>query len=198
MLLLHVCTSCRALTTDDFEAGNVTLAVTPASAQPYSASPVTSSLADTAVIPLGDRTAALDLSFSAAPLALAAAGDTVTFVLEAVNTGTLRLRNVDLSIPADINSTLACTTDGIASAPRAAVLEPGSVVRCNASLTVTTARIEAGPQQLSVSAAAGSVLGAMVPVAKSVLLQPSVNPVLSVTIDVAGCTKPTKAGGLGL
>lgn len=157
---------------------------------------MTNSPADSAVIALGDRTAVLDLSFTAAPLALTTAGDEVTFKLTATNTGTLRLRNVALGIPEDINSTIVCTTDGTASGPGASVLEPGSVIQCNASLTVTTARIEAGPKTLTVSAAGSSVLGAMSSVAKSVVLQPDVRPVLTVTINAAACTKPTKAGAL--
>lgn len=154
-----------------------------------------SSLADSAVVPLNDRTAVLDLAFTATPLSLTTAGDTVIFVLTAVNTGTLRLRNVLLSVPSDINDTLSCTISNTSiSAPAAAVLEPGAAITCTASLTVTTAHIEAKPKTLIVSADAQSVLGGLVPVNKSVVLTPLVRPALMVTIDAAACVKPTKSG----
>lgn len=68
-------TGCRVLTTDDFEAGTVNVTVSPASAQPYSVgSARISSAGDTADVALTDRVALLDLTFSAAPLALSNQG----------------------------------------------------------------------------------------------------------------------------
>jgi uncharacterized repeat protein (TIGR01451 family) len=186
---------CRTLTPDDFEAENVTFTVSKASATPYSTTPTAIfSDADSLTVGLSDRSAILDLAFSATPLQLNNAGETVTFTLTATNTGTLRLRSVTLSVPEELNGTLSCTTQGSSSGPGAAVLEPGPGIVCDASLSVTTARIEGGPKQFSVSAAASSVLGVMQPVTKSVQLEPVVRPQLTVTVDEAACTKPTKAG----
>jgi hypothetical protein len=186
---------CRTLTTDDFEAENVTLTVSKASATPYSTTPnPIFSEPDSLTVGLSDRSALLDLAFSAAPLQLTTSGETVMFRLTATNTGTLRLRNVALAVPEDFNGTLSCTAQGSNSGPGAAVLEPGAEIICNASLAVTTARIEGGPKQFSVSAAASSVLGVMQPVMKSVQLEPVVRPQLTVTVDEAACIKPTKAG----
>jgi hypothetical protein len=68
-------TGCRVLTTDDFEAGTVNVTVSPASAQPYSVgSARISSAGDTADVALTDSVALLDLTFSAAPLALSNQG----------------------------------------------------------------------------------------------------------------------------
>lgn len=117
------------------------------------------------------------------------------FQLAAINTADLRLRNVQLAVPALLNSTLRCTAAGTPdSSPTAAVLEPGSALRCNASHAVTTADIEGGVLQLEMSAEASSVLGALSPVVKTVQLQPVLQPLLTVTIVELGLVKPTKAG----
>jgi hypothetical protein len=69
-------TGCRVLSTDDFEAGTVNVTVPPASAQPYSVgSARISSAGDSAEVALTDRVALLDLTFSAAPLALSNQGE---------------------------------------------------------------------------------------------------------------------------
>jgi hypothetical protein len=191
-----LCACCRTLTTDDFEAENVTIIVSKATATSYSVPPTAIySDPDSLSVGLSDRSAILDLAFAAAPLQLTTPGETVVFRLTATNTGSLRLRNVALAVPQDLNGTLSCTTQGSNSGPGIAVLEPAAAINCNASLPVTTARIEGGPKQFSVSAAASSVLGAMQPVIKSVQLEPVVRPQLTVTVDEAACTKPTKAGG---
>lgn len=66
------CTITRLLTTDDFDVGNVTLAVQPATAVSYSVGAASvSSPGDSVVVALADRTAVLDLAFSAQPLTLA-------------------------------------------------------------------------------------------------------------------------------
>jgi len=123
------------------------------------------------------------------------AGDLVTFELTATNTGNLRLRNIQLMVPLLLNATISCTTGGAtARLPAAAVLEPGSVLHCNASHTVSTPDIEGGPQLLTASTAASSVLGELAPVVRTLQLQPQVQAVMTVTIQEAGCVKPTKAG----
>jgi hypothetical protein len=123
------------------------------------------------------------------------AGDKVTFQLTAINTADLRLRNVQLTVPALLNSTLRCTAAGIpVSSPTAAVLEPGSALHCNASYTVTTADIEGGVLQLEGSAEGSSVLGALSPVVRTLQLQPVLQPMVTVTIVESGLVKPTKSG----
>lgn len=131
-------------------------------------------------------------------------GDIVSFQVSATNTGNLRLKDVVLSLPPRINTTLSCTTStgaiatstAITTAAGAAVLEPGSTIRCDASLTATLADMESAPQQLVVQAEGSSVLGALAPLAKQVQLTPRVQPMLAVVILESECIKPTKAGVL--
>ena len=73
----------RILTTEDFEAGSVNLSLPAASAQPYSVgSARINSPADSAEVALTDRTALLDVAFSAVPLAFGNKGGRCVHVRE--------------------------------------------------------------------------------------------------------------------
>jgi hypothetical protein len=121
------------------------------------------------------------------------AGDQVMFDITASNTGNLRLSKVLLALPQRINGSLTCGNNSSSGNVSAAVLAPRAVLKYSAVLTVTQADIEGISQELSLSASGSSVLGDLQPVTRKVVLEPKVTPALTVTLNQADCTTPTRA-----
>jgi len=125
------------------------------------------------------------------------AGQFVEFNVTVVNTGNLRLKNVELHLPATISNNMTCTIGSAPFVSSSSVLEPKAQLLCRAGYLVTTADIEAEPQELSVSVAAMSAVNSSITATKNLTLTAVRMPQLAVTVDNCSAT-PTMPGGAGM
>ena len=121
------------------------------------------------------------------------AGELVSFNLHISNTGNLKLKEVTLNVPGIISDNITCSIGTADFVNTSSVLEPGTKLDCTASYPVTTADVEAAPQDVAVVVTATSVLGGVITADKSVTLSPTQSPELGV--QVTSCSSvPTKSG----
>lgn len=94
-----------------------------------------------------------------------------------LNTGNLQLKNLTVIAPDRLTSVGSCSLDNSSNW----VLDAGAHVLCSASVTVTTADIEAGETNYAVQVVATSALGGNISSFKEVTITPKQVPQLSVT-----------------
>lgn len=126
------------------------------------------------------------------------AGELIQFNLTGTNIGHLRVRNLALTASPHANVSIKCNIGGQLYGPNtSAVLEPNAVGFCNGSYVITTADIEAGSQNVTVSLRGVSSKGDVVAVSRAVVFTPVVIRNITARTVVAQCSRPKQAGKLG-
>jgi hypothetical protein len=129
-------------------------------------------------------------------LSIAHAGTSVTYGFAVTHTGNVKLRGLQLLVPAFAGSssdnTITCTYTSDGSAWTASDLAANSSLSCSGSFSFSQDAIEAGHISADVSAAAAN-LAAPVNAALPSIAVPN-TPALSVAIDTASCVAPSNAG----
>ena len=194
------CSMSHTLSQEDYDAGFVNVTANGASADPLGpVSVLPQVLPDTARVVL-NQSASLDLSARSDKSYVLAAGDSVTVVFTAGNTGSVTLYNATFTIsPAlsnvSCNSSLAAVAaDGSVQLP---VLAVDVAVSCSGLLEFNQDRLEAGPQLVSVTGTASSPSGNVTVTAASqdVSIIPVNSPGLTLDLQPANCSLPASAGG---
>jgi hypothetical protein len=125
-------------------------------------------------------------------------GDIIQFNLTGTNTGHLRVRNLAITASQHADVSISCSIGGQSYEPNnSAVLEPNAVGFCNGSYVITTADIEAGQQNMSVSLRGVSSKGDVVAVSRAVLFTPVVIRNITARTVVGQCSHPKQAGERG-
>jgi hypothetical protein len=128
-------------------------------------------------------------------MSVACAGDVIQFNLTGTNTGHLRVRNLALTASPHADVPISCSIGGQLYGPNSsAVLEPSAVGFCYGSYVISTADIEAGPQNMTVSLHGVSSKGDVVAVSRAVLFTPVVIRNITARTVVAQCNRPKQAG----
>jgi hypothetical protein len=130
---------------------------------------------------------------------LASADELVGVSLTVVNTGSLRITNLQLSVPPMVSAGLTCQLQSVPETPysfgTASVLQPGEVVMCTKQYAVTTADIEANARNVQVTVAGDAANGQAPSDFGSVLITSEPRYMLEVEVLADGCNKPMQPGG---
>ncbi|MBE1500945.1 LPXTG-motif cell wall-anchored protein/uncharacterized repeat protein (TIGR01451 family) [Amycolatopsis lexingtonensis] len=146
--------TCRAtypVTQADIDAGSIENTAVAHGTAPRATEPTTSAPSSAKVT--ADRSAALALVKSAAPGAVAAAGEPVRYSFLVTNTGNVTLTDVTVTEEAFSGSGSLSAVSCPAGAAVVPVLAPGQTVTCTADYTVTQADLDAGRITNSATAA---------------------------------------------
>ena len=181
------CTISIVSTQDDFEAGNMSWAVT-ATAIP---SGTNNTLVTAAASGSVELTASPKLSLSMVRKAtdgsstatkVSAAGTVVQLVLTATNAGNVALYNLSLSVPG-MASSLVCTGS-------LSVLHVGDALECSGNITYDQDALEAGTRNFTAIGTAANL--AMSVSSEAVTVEVEASPALQLDVDARNCTKPTR------
>jgi hypothetical protein len=130
------------------------------------------------------------------PTNISVCGTPVTYGFAVINTGNVKLRGVQLLVPAfagsSNNNTITCTHTSDGSTWTASELAATSSLSCSGSFSFSQDAIEAGDLSPVVSAAAAN-LAAAVTMALPAIAVPN-TPALSVAVDMSSCVAPSNAG----
>jgi hypothetical protein len=196
------CFMTRALTQDDFDTGLVELNGTAATATPRGPVTTLSSIpSDSAIVPL-NQTAAMDLSANVNQSYVAAAGEGVIVTFTLGNTGSVTLRDLQLSVcPAlanlacDNSSAVPDTSGDSVALALLSVDGAGSVVSCSGLLSFDQDALEAGPRNISVTGSGSAGNATAAAASQLVEVVPLNLPGLLVDVVGANCSLPGAAGG---
>lgn len=129
------------------------------------------------------------------PICTFAAGTAVFYSVTLINTGNVKLRGLQLVVPAlsgsSTTGTVPCT-DASGAWLTAPDLSPGGILVCNGSYSFSQPAIEQGSLYPTATATATNLLGAATADLPAISV-PNV-PSLSVNVDTSGCSKPSMAG----
>lgn len=193
------CTMTRVLSQEDFDAGQVVLKATGASAFPRGPVNVLTSDSvslDNATVYL-NQSAGMDLSLKSDTGFAGSAVDPILVTITVGNTGSVTLRDVKVNVSHSLGN-LSC---GASGAQLTAAGDQVSLLRLNVSESVACTgnflfsqdEFEAGPATLSVSGSAIAGNQTASATSQNIPLQPQSSPSLTVSID--NCSVPTAAGG---
>jgi hypothetical protein len=178
----------KTATQDDFEAGNMTLAVT-ATAAPSgtNSAPATASNAVTVTLPVR-RQLVLNLDRTDGSAVIDRAGTIVQLTVTATNGGNTHLRGITLAVP---NIEAMVCNNGTAAITLPADLLVGSVVTCSGSFAFSQDALEAGSRNFTAGGSAAN-LGGPGPASNTVEVVVAASPSLQLDVDALNCTKPAR------
>jgi hypothetical protein len=177
----------KTATQDNFEAGNMSLAVT-ATATPSGtdSAPVTASNAVTVDLPVR-RQLVLNLDRTNGSAVIDRAGTIVQLTVTATNGGNTHLRGITLAMP-DLEA-MVCN-DGTAAITLPTDLLVGSVVTCSGSFAFSQDALEAGSRNFTAGGAAANLGGPAA--SNTVEVVVAASPGLQLDVDALNCTKPSR------
>jgi hypothetical protein len=181
------CSVNKTATQDDFEAGNMTLAVT-ATATPSgtNSAQVAASNAVTVTLPVR-RQLVLNLDRTNGSAVIDRAGTIVQLTVTATNGGNTHLRGISVDMP-ELDA-VSCS-DGTAAITLPTDLLVGSVVTCSGSFTFSQDALEAGSRTFTAGGAGAKLGGPAASNAVEVVVAAS--PGLQLDVDALNCTKPSR------
>jgi hypothetical protein len=125
------------------------------------------------------------------------AGTSVAYTFSVTNTGNLKLRGLQLLVPAfagnSSDSSISCTYTATNTAwPADSDLAAGATLSCAGSFSFDQDAIDAGDRSLAVTATAANLAAAATAPLPNIAV-PN-NPALSVSINAGSCQAPNNAG----
>jgi hypothetical protein len=125
------------------------------------------------------------------------AGTTVSYAFDIVNNGNVKLRGVQLLVPAlagsSNDSSLVCAYADSTIWTHGSDLAAGGSLSCSGAFSFSQDSIEAGDLSPAVTATAANLAAAVTQPLPAISVPNS--PSLSITVDTSSCTRPESAGG---